>query len=60
MIEDGALENIAQAHTEIFSYIEVFYDRDGLHSSLGYQSPMEYELNLKNKSGGKDREFYVH
>jgi transposase InsO family protein len=60
LIEDGAFEDISEARTEIFSYIEGYYNRVRLHSSLGYQSPMEYELNLNNKNGGKDREFYVH
>jgi len=30
-----------------------------LHSSLGYQNPMEFEQNLKIKNGGKVRDFYV-
>ena len=34
----------AQARTAIFEYIEVFYNRQRLHSSLGYRSPDEYEL----------------
>lgn len=33
----------AQARTVIFEYIEVFYNRQRLHSSLGYRSPDEFE-----------------
>ncbi len=34
----------AQARTAIFEYIEAWYNRQRLHSSLGYLSPMEFEL----------------
>ncbi|HZL69219.1 MAG TPA: IS3 family transposase, partial [Candidatus Limnocylindrales bacterium] len=27
-----------------FEYIEVFYNRQRLHSSIGYMSPIEFEL----------------
>jgi len=33
----------AQARRAVFEYIEVFYNRSRLHSSLGYLSPVEYE-----------------
>ena len=33
----------AQARQAIFEFIEVFYNRQRLHSSLGYVSPAEYE-----------------
>jgi putative transposase len=33
----------AQARTTIFEYIEVWYNRKRLHSSLGYYSPVEFE-----------------
>lgn len=33
----------AQARSEIFSYIETFYNSRRLHSSLGYVSPADYE-----------------
>lgn len=33
----------AEARTAVFEYIEVFYNRQRLHSSLGYLSPADYE-----------------
>jgi putative transposase len=35
----------ALARTTIFEYIEVWYNRQRLHSTLGYLSPAEFELN---------------
>jgi len=32
-----------QARREVFEYIEVFYNRQRLHSSLGYLSPVDFE-----------------
>ena len=37
-----------QAMRSIFEYVEVFYNRQRLHSTLGYLSPVAYE----NKRGG--------
>lgn len=33
-----------QARTEIFDYIETFYNRQRSHSALDYQSPVDFEL----------------
>lgn len=33
----------AEARGEVFEYIEVFYNRNRRHSSLGYRSPAEFE-----------------
>lgn len=33
-----------QACAEIFEFIEVWYNRQRLHSSLGYLSPADYEM----------------
>lgn len=35
-----------QARASIFEYIEVFYNRHRLHSSLGYVSPEQFERSL--------------
>lgn len=35
-----------QARASIFEYIEVFYNRQRLHSSLGYLSPEQFEAGL--------------
>jgi transposase InsO family protein len=36
----------AQARTAIFEYMEVWYNRQRLHSSLGYLSPIDFEHKL--------------
>lgn len=37
----------SQARQAIFEYVEAFYNRQRLHSSLGYVSPVIYELQMK-------------
>lgn len=34
------------ARSAVFEFIEVFYNRRRLHSSLGYRSPAEYEVGI--------------
>ena len=36
-------ETRAQAAGAIFDYIETFYNRERLHSALGFMSPVEFE-----------------
>ena len=36
-------ESVLQAKTSIFEYIEIWYNRKRLHSSLGYKTPVEVE-----------------
>jgi putative transposase len=43
LLQDGAFETIEDARTEIFEYLEMYYNTKRLHSSLNYQSPMAYE-----------------
>lgn len=39
-----------EATNAIFAYIEDFYNRRRLHSSLGYLSPLDFESNLTQKT----------
>lgn len=43
LLQDGAFDSLEDARTEIFEYIEMYYNTRRKHSSLNYQSPMEYE-----------------
>jgi transposase InsO family protein len=43
LLQDGIFENLEDARTEIFEYIEMYYNTKRLHSSLNYQSPDDYE-----------------
>ena len=36
-------QTVETAHAGIFEYIEMFYNRQRRHSSIGYMSPHEYE-----------------
>jgi putative transposase len=35
-----------EARRDIFEYIEVFYNRQRLHSTLGYLSPAQFEVTV--------------
>ena len=36
----------AQARAAVFEWIEIFYNRERLHSALGYKSPVDFETQL--------------
>ncbi|MVM33189.1 IS3 family transposase [Spirosoma sp. HMF4905] len=52
LLEGGVFLSVEDARTEIFDYIEIYYNRERKHSSLGYKSPeqfeQEYIINLTN------------
>ncbi len=46
LVHQTRYETREQARASIFEYIEVFYNRQRLHSSLGYVSPDQFEASL--------------
>ena len=45
LVQDGAFENLQDAQTEIFEYIEMYYNTKRRHSSLNYECPNNFEKN---------------
>ena len=45
LLQDGAFDNLQDANTEIFEYIEMYYNTKRRHSALNYLSPMNFEKN---------------
>ena len=43
----GKYKTRAEGRNDIFEYIEAFYNRVRLHSSIGYMSPREFKESLK-------------
>ena len=46
LVHDADFATRAEARAALFEYIEVFYNGQRRHSSLGYVSPAEYEQSL--------------
>jgi len=46
MLRNGCFINEADARTEIFSFIEGYYNTERLHSSLNYETPARYEAAM--------------
>jgi len=45
-VDGGCFLTREEARRAIFEYVEVFYNRVRLHSSLGHQSPVDFESKL--------------
>jgi len=46
MLQDGCFENATDARTEIFEYIEGYYNTHRKHSALEYKTPNQFEAQL--------------
>ena len=43
-------DDLDQLRTNIEEFIEVYYNRQRLHSALGYSSPEEFERQAENRN----------
>jgi transposase InsO family protein len=59
LLEGGAFEDVSQARSETFGYIEGYYNRARRHSSLAYRTPDEFERQWKIKTKGESSERVV-
>ncbi len=48
-IRDKIFQSHEAATSAIFEYIETFYNPKRRHAALGYQSPIQYENNMKRQ-----------
>ena len=46
MLQDGSFIDGSDARTEIFEYIEAYYNTHRKHSSLGYLTPAQFEAQI--------------
>ena len=49
MLDECDFETRAEASAAIAEYIDAFYNVSRLHSTIGYVSPIEFELQLKSR-----------
>jgi len=49
LLEKGAFDSLQDAYVEVFNYIEMYYNTQRLHSSLGYLSPAQFEAQFYDK-----------
>ena len=49
-VAEKRYETREEAKKDIFMYIEMFYNRQRRHETLGYVSPVEYERRFRENS----------
>ena len=59
LLDGGVFEDVSQARSETFSYIEGYYNRVRRHSALGYKTPDEFERDINFKKKGPSSESFV-
>jgi putative transposase len=50
LLEDGLFRTRAEAHQQLFEFIEIWYNRQRRHSTLGYRTPEEFASQVRQAS----------
>jgi putative transposase len=50
MLQGGCFENPEDARTEIFEYIDGYYNTHRKHSAIGYKTPIQFESYIHSKN----------
>lgn len=53
LVDRRGWATVAQVRHAVFEYIEVFYNRRRLHSSLGYKTPAAYEATIHHHTAAQ-------
>lgn len=53
LLDKGAFDCLEDAYTEIFEYIEMYYNRKRIHSALNYQTPSSFEAQFNEQNSDK-------
>ncbi|MBK6609146.1 MAG: IS3 family transposase [Leptospiraceae bacterium] len=48
-----------EAKTDLFRYIEVFYNRKRFHSTLGFTSPVNFRIQYENFLGQAIQQIFL-
>ena len=59
LVEGGIFDSVEDTKSEVFSYIEGYYNRIRLHSGLNYQSPLQFEKHLELENKMRSSESFV-
>ncbi len=49
LIQKGGFLTLQDAYTEVFEYIEIYYNKKRRHSGIAYSIPEEYEIKFVNE-----------
>jgi len=49
LVYGNKFKTIKEANIAVFGYVEIWYNRKRLHSSVGYRTPQEMETCFLNK-----------
>ena len=59
LLRRRSLRTRQEARTALFDYVEVFYNRERLHSTLGHRSPEEFERDYERRLSEEKKMIFI-